>query len=87
MSREDPSENSGSEDEDINQKPDLAYDPDQDLGEKREIRRRYRSLIDETNGVSPPEEHQNLELTRYYLFRTKSQPQECESVRDRQRPC
>ncbi|KAF8586698.1 hypothetical protein K439DRAFT_1386760 [Ramaria rubella] len=42
-------EDSGNEAEGSGQKPDLAYDPDQDIQEKREIRRDYRALLDETS--------------------------------------
>jgi len=39
-------ENAGDE----NEGNDLAYDPDQDIQEKRQIRRGYRALLDETSG-------------------------------------
>ena len=36
--------------EDPNQRHDLVYDPDQDIQEKRQVRRGYRALLDETSG-------------------------------------
>lgn len=44
-----PAENAENE-ADANQMQDLAYDPDQNIQEKRQIRRGYRALLDETSG-------------------------------------
>jgi hypothetical protein len=38
------------ENEETTQRSSLPYDPDQDIQEKRQIRRDYRALIDETTG-------------------------------------
>lgn len=82
MARSDsPAELSEEEDGPV-QGPSLAYDPDQDVQEKRQIRRDYRALIDETTGEPYAKHNPIFCLTCPFSRRTKGESQKCQSVRD-----